>query len=118
MDNSPRIVKMSNRLRVLESLSRIGTHASEGNLEIMGSLRGQCAFFDITIVHLNAVSNKSQATEKILMRHENEKKTFNRRVIEIEQAVFTPSVFGTNGAMAKQCAIFIKFLPRISCKIR
>ena len=52
------------------------------------------------------------------MRHENEKKTFNRRVIEIEQAVFTPSVFGTNGAMAKQCAIFIKFLPRISCKIR
>ena len=75
--------------------------------------QGQCAFFDIRIAYLNAVSNKSQATEKILLRHENEKKrAYNRKVIEIQQGVFTPSVFGTNGAMGKECAIFHKILAK------
>ena len=75
--------------------------------------QGQCAFFDIRIANLNVVSNKSQATEKILLRHENEKKrAYNRRVIKIEQEVFTPLVFGTNGAMGKECAIFHKILAK------
>jgi hypothetical protein len=29
------------------------------------------------------------------------KRAYNKRVIEIEQGVFTPLVFGTNGAMGK-----------------
>ena len=75
--------------------------------------QGQCAFLDIRIANLNAVSNKSQATERILLRHENEKKrAYNRRVVEIEQGVFTPLVFGTNGAMGKECAIFHKILAK------
>ena len=54
--------------------------------------QGQCAFFDIRIANWNAVSNKSQATEKILLRHENEKKrAYNRRIIEIEQSIYTSS---------------------------
>ena len=73
--------------------------------------QGQCAFFDIRIDNLNAVSNKSQTTE-ILLCHENEKWVYNRRVIEIEQEVFTPLVFGTNGAMGKECAIFHKILAK------
>ena len=59
------------------------------------------------------MSNKSQATEKILLRHENEKKrAYNSRVIEIEHGVFTPLVFGTNGTMEKECAIFRKILAK------
>ena len=73
--------------------------------------QGQVAFFDIRIVHLNAESNKSQPTEKILLRHENEKKrAYNRRVLEIEHGVFTPLVFGFNGAMGKECIRFHKIL--------
>ena len=50
---------------------------------------GQSAFFDIRVAHLNAASYKLLPTHKILSRHENEKKReYNRRVIEIEQAVF------------------------------
>ena len=36
--------------------------------------QGQVAFFDIRIAHLNAESNNSQPTEKVLLRHEREKK--------------------------------------------
>ena len=57
--------------------------------------QGQTAFFDIRIAHLNAESNKNLSTEKILARHENEKKrAYNRRVLEIEYGSFTPLVFG------------------------
>ena len=50
--------------------------------------QGQTAFFDIRIAHLDAESNKNLSTEKILARHENEKKrAYNRRVLEIEQCL-------------------------------
>ena len=58
-------------------------------------------------------TNKPLATEKILLRHKNEKKrAYNRRVIEIEHGVFTPLVLGTNGVMEKECAIFHKILAK------
>lgn len=36
--------------------------------------RGQVAYFDIIVTHLNGESNKSQPTEKVFLKHENEKK--------------------------------------------
>ena len=73
--------------------------------------QGQSALYDVRVAHLNASSNKSKSTESILLRQENEKKrVYNRRVIEIEQGVFTLLVFGTNGAMGKECATFHKIL--------
>ena len=38
------------------------------------------------------------------------KRAYNKRVIEIEQGVFTPLAFGTNGAMGKECIAFHKML--------
>ena len=73
--------------------------------------QGQVAFFDVRIAHLNAESNKSQPTEKVLLKHEQEKKrVYNRRVLEIEHGVFTPLVFGSSGAMGKECTRFHKIL--------
>ena len=64
---------------------------------------GQTAFFDVRITNVNAESNKDLPTEAILRKAENEKKrVYNQRVIEIEHGTFTPLVFGTNGAMAKE----------------
>ena len=61
--------------------------------------QGQCAFFDVRIANLNAVLNKFQTTEKILLHHENEKKrVYNRRVTEIEK-------------WEKSVQYFMKFLP-------
>ena len=72
---------------------------------------GQSAFFDIRVAHLNAASYKSLPTHKILSRHENEKKReYNRRVIEIEQAVFTPLVFGQMVRWVKNVRDFTRFL--------
>ena len=80
--------------------------------------QGQTAFFDIRIAHLSAESNKNLSTEKILARHENEKKrAYNRRVLEIEHGSFTPLVFGSNGAMGRECATYHKLLAqKISLK--
>ena len=80
--------------------------------------QGQTAFFDIRIAHLNAESNKNLSTEKILARHENEKKrAYNRRVLETEHGSFTPLVFGSNGAMGRECATYHKLLAqKISLK--
>ena len=82
------------------------------DVKVRGFYRqGQVAFFDVRIVHLNAESNKSQPTEKVLLKHEQEKKrAYNRRVLEIEHGVFTPLVFGSNGAMGKECTRFHKIL--------
>ena len=71
----------------------------------------QVVFFDVRIAQLNAESNKSQPTEKVLLKHEKEKKrAHNRRVLEIEHGVFTHLVFGSNGAMGKECTRFHKIL--------
>ena len=81
--------------------------------------QGQTAFLHIRIAHLNAESNKNLSTDKILARHENEKKKAynNRRVLEIEHGSFTPLVFGSNGAMGRECAIYHKLLAqKISLK--
>ena len=74
---------------------------------------GQTAFFDVRIANVNAESTKGLPMEAILRKAENEKKRmYNQRVIEIEQGTFTPLVFGTNGAMAKECQIFHKLLAK------
>ena len=74
---------------------------------------GQTAFFDVRITNVNAESNKDLPTEAILRKAENDKKrVYNQRVIEIEQRTFTPLVFGTNSAMAKECQIVYKLLAK------
>ena len=74
--------------------------------------QGQSALYYVRVAHLNAASNKCKSTESILLRHQNEeKKVYNGRVIEIGQGVLiTPLVFGTKGAMGKECATFHKIL--------
>ena len=54
-------------------------------------------------------------TESTLLRRENEKKrVYNRRVIEIEQGVFTPLVFGTMARWEKNARHSTKFWPQNS----
>ena len=51
-------------------------------------------FFDVRVFHPGAESNKAISIDAAFERHEQEKKrTYNRRVLEVEKATFTPLVF-------------------------
>ena len=65
------------------------------------------------MTNVKAASNINLLTETILRRADNEKKrAYNQRVIEIEHGTFTPLVFGTNGAMRRECQLFHKKLAK------
>ena len=77
--------------------------------------RGQTAFFDVRITHINAGNQVGQSTKKIFRSHEMAKKReYLQRVLDVENGVFTPLVFGTNGGLGEECA---RFLSSLSAKI-
>ena len=62
------------------------------------------AFFDVRVCHPNAESYKDLSPEQIYRQHENEKKrSYAKRVMDIEQGTFTPLVFSSTGGMAEEC---------------
>lgn len=66
--------------------------------------RQKSTFFDIRVCHPNADSYKDLTPEQVYRLHENEKKRmYERRVLEVEQASFTPLVFTTTGGMGREC---------------
>ena len=59
---------------------------------------------DIRVCHPNADSYKVLTPEQVYRLHENEKKImYERRVLEVAQASFTPLVFTTTGVMGREC---------------
>ena len=81
--------------------ARLDIHA-RGFWERQGS-----AFFDVRVCHPNAESYKDLTPQQIYRQHENEKKRqYSTRVLEVEQASFTPLVFTTTGGMAEECKRF------------
>ena len=73
--------------------------------------RGQTAFYDIRVTHVNSKTNSKKSTRDIFREHEEAKKReYLERVLEVEHASFTPLVFGTNGGMGKECQHFINTL--------
>ena len=66
--------------------------------------RQSSAFFDVRVCHPNTESYKDLSPEQIYRQHENGKKrSYAKRVMEIEQGTFTPLVFLTTGGMAEEC---------------
>ena len=54
---------------------------------------------------MHAESYQELALEQLYWQHENEKEgMYASRVMEVGHATFTPSVFTTNGDMAKECS--------------
>ena len=61
--------------------------------------------------HPGSPSNAMLSVPGMFKKHEDEKKrTYNRRVIEVEKATFTPLVFSTSGGMGKEAVAFHKRL--------
>ena len=77
--------------------------------------RGQTAYFDVRITHVNSSNQAGLPTAKIFRNHELAKRReYLQRVLDVENGAFTPLVFGTNGGLGEECA---KFLSTLAAKI-
>ncbi|KAG1679220.1 putative phosphoenolpyruvate synthase [Nymphon striatum] len=73
--------------------------------------RGQTAFFDVRVTHVNSQTNANKDTKVVFKEHEQSKKReYLERVLEIEHASFTPLGLGTNGGMSTECQKFVSAL--------
>ena len=93
-----------------ESLARGSNTAPDARLDIHARgfwFRQGPTFFDVRVCHPNSESYKDLPTQQIYRQHENEKKCmYACRVMEVEQAAFTPLVFTTTGGMAPECQVY------------
>ena len=75
---------------------------------------GQRVFLDVRVFDLNAQRYRGLELHKCFKRNEDEKKRmYNQRVLEVENATFTPLVFATNGGMGRECRTFFKRLAQM-----
>ena len=66
---------------------------------------------DVRITNTNSASQHNVKTEKVLLRHEKEKKReYNRRIMNIEHGTFTSLVFSVSGVLGKECSMFHKHM--------
>ena len=65
---------------------------------------GQRVFLDVfRVFDLNTQRHRNLDLHKCYKRNEDEKKrAYNERVLEVENATFSPLVFATNGGMARE----------------
>ena len=100
-----------------EQLNSGANLATEARLDIHA--RGfwepsRSAFFDIRVCHPNAESYRDLQPQQIYRMHETEKKrSYSRRVLEIEHGSFTPLVFTSTGGMGQECTIYHKRLAEL-----
>ena len=90
-----------------EQLTRGSNKAQDARLDIhaRGFLGASViCLFDVRVRHPNAESYRNLEPQQIYRLHENEKKRqYSSRVLDIEQATFTPLIFTTTGGMGKEC---------------
>ena len=80
---------------------------------------GQRAFCDIRVFDHNAQRYKNFNLKKSFQKNEEEKKkSYNERVLNIENASFSPLVFNVNGGMARECKKFYSRLTEMIAEKR
>ena len=72
---------------------------------------GQKVVCDVRVFDHNALRYSRTELKKCFQKNEEEKKkSYNERVLQRENATFTPLVFSANGGMGKECSTFYKRL--------
>ena len=96
----PPLIELEN-----EALNHQASRSNEARLDVSAIgfwTAGQKAFYDIRVFDHNALQYSRTETKKCFQRNEDEKqKTYNQRVLQVENATFTPLVFSTNGGMGE-----------------
>ena len=68
-------------------------------------------FFDVRVFNSHAPSNCMPSTEACYRRHEQEKRrTYEKRVIEVEKGTFTPLVLSSSGGCGPSATVALKRL--------
>ena len=90
-----------------ETLNHGANKASDARLDIHARgfwERQKSAFFDVRACHTNADSYRDLTPKQVYKKHENQRKRqYAKRVMEIEQGIFTPLVFTTRGGIVDEC---------------
>ena len=110
VESEPHLIPVTNETLVYKTANT----KDDARLDIKAKSfwqRGQTAFFDIRVTHVNAQSQRLQTTASVFRNHEMAKKReYMQRVLDIENGSFTPLVFGTNGGLGKECSNFLSTL--------
>ena len=70
-------------------------------------MRGQKVFLDVRVFNPLTKCYRTRALAKVHEQHEKEKKVkYADKVIDIENASFTPLVFSCFGGMSRECSTF------------
>ena len=108
----PHLIPLTNEKFALKS----DNTSEEARLDIKAKAfwrKGETAFFDVRVTHVNSKSSKNLKTAQTFRRHEDAKKReYLERVLEVEHGSFTPLIFGTNGGFGQECSKFLKELAR------
>ena len=73
--------------------------------------RGQRAFLDVRVFDPLARRYQNQTLKSAYRSHEMEKKrSYNERILHVENGSFTPLVFSALGGMGAECSMFYKRL--------
>ncbi len=102
-------------LRDKDSLPSSANRRDDARLDIgvngfWGGRYERC-LIDVRVFNPYAPSNRNADIKATYRRHENKKKKFyDRRLLENEQATFTPLVFSVTGGMASQATRFYQRL--------
>jgi hypothetical protein len=78
--------------------------------------RGQDAYFDVCVTHVNAPSQKKLETKAVFHRHQLRKRRNYFERCLLENATFTSLIMGTNGGMGDECEKFLKNLADLLAK--
>ena len=74
-------------------------------------ITGQKAFFDVRVFDPKASQYQSKSLKQCFAVNELEKKRlYNKRILEVEHASFTPLIFAVHDAMATECSSFVSKL--------
>ena len=72
--------------------------------------RGQNAFIDVRVTNPGAATQAQTSIEKILEKHEREKRGLQRKNMNVKQGTFTPLVFTVFGGMGQENEKYHKHL--------
>ena len=73
--------------------------------------QGQNAFFDVKVTNADAESQADSSLKAVLRNAElGKKRSYNRRIMEVEHGSFTPLVFTSTGVMSHECSLYHKAL--------
>ena len=68
-------------------------------------------FFDVKVFNPHAPSNKTPDPQSAYRKHEKiKKRAYEERVLQFEQASFTPIILATSGGMGREASTFYKRL--------